>query len=31
MESGYSDTWLDLDDIVPFFATPSDLRLSYRI
>jgi len=30
-ESGFDETWIDLDDIVPYFATPSDLRLCYRI
>jgi hypothetical protein len=24
--AGYVETWLDLDDIVPFYDTPSDLR-----
>jgi hypothetical protein len=30
-EIGYDQTWQEGDDIVGFFATPSDLRLSYRI
>jgi len=25
--AGYVETWLDLDDIVPFYDLPSDLRL----
>jgi len=24
--AGYVETWLDLDDIVPFYDTQSDLR-----
>jgi hypothetical protein len=30
-EAGYDCTWIDQYEFVPFFATPSDLRLSYRI
>ena len=26
-EAGYDQTWIDLDNIVPYLATPSDLRL----
>jgi hypothetical protein len=25
-EAGWDETWTELDDIVPFFDTPSDLR-----
>jgi hypothetical protein len=25
-EGGWDESWVDLDDIVPYFATPSDLR-----
>jgi hypothetical protein len=30
-EAGFADNWIDQYEFVPFLATPSDLRLCYRI
>ena len=30
-EAGYDQSWQESDDICSYLATPSDLRLSYRI